>query len=50
MRTQAAIIGFGFIFFGAVAWIVTGNYSPAYLGLMAFGVATLLIGFSLSTK
>jgi hypothetical protein len=49
MRTQAAIIGIAFIIFGGLAWAFT-SYSPAYIGLMGFGVAALLIGFSLSTK
>jgi hypothetical protein len=47
MRSQAVIIGFAFFIFGVVAWVLGESYSPVWLGLMAFGVATLALGFTL---
>lgn len=49
MRTQIWIVAAAFAIFGVIAWIVTGFFSPAWLGLIGFGVAGFVIGF-LSSK
>ena len=43
MRTQIRIIALAFIAFGIIAWIGTKTFSPAYLGLMGFGLAGLAL-------
>lgn len=43
MRTQIWIIGSAFIGFGAVAWGFH-TYSPAYVGLIVFGVGLIGLG------
>lgn len=48
MRTQALIIGGAFFIFGIIAWALGETYSPAWLGLMAFGVATCALGFTVA--
>ena len=44
MRTQIWMIAGAFAIFGLIAWLVTGFFSPAWLGLMAFGLVGFVIG------
>lgn len=44
MRTQIWIVGGAFTLFGALAWIVTGFFSPSYVALIGFGVVLIIIG------
>lgn len=44
MRTQIQLIGAAFAIFGIIAWIFT-FFSVAYIGLIAFGVIAIVIGF-----
>jgi hypothetical protein len=44
MRTQIWMIAGAFAAFGIIAWIVTGFFSPAWIGLMGFGVVAFVIG------
>jgi hypothetical protein len=38
-------VGSAFAIFGVIAWIVTGFFSPAWIGLIVFGVAAFILGF-----
>jgi len=44
VRTQIWIVGGAFAVFGVIAWIVTGFFSPSWIGLIAFGAAAFVIG------
>jgi hypothetical protein len=44
MRTQIWIIASAFFIFGIIAWVGTQTYSPAYIGLMLFGLVSFAIG------
>lgn len=43
MKLQIRIIAIAFIVFGVIAWAGTKTFSPAYLGLMGFGLAGLAL-------
>jgi hypothetical protein len=45
MRTQIWIIATAFVIFGVIGWAGTQTYSPAYIGLMLFGLVAYIIGW-----
>jgi hypothetical protein len=44
VRTQIWMIAAAFAIFGVIAWIVTGFWSPAWVGLILMGIAGFVIG------
>jgi hypothetical protein len=44
VRTQIWIVGAAFAIFGVIAWIVTGFFSPSWIGLIVIGVVSFIIG------
>jgi hypothetical protein len=45
MRLQIWIVGAAFAIFGVIAWIVTGFFSVAYIGLILFGAVAIILGY-----